>query len=199
MPCPGRPWSTTCRPATTASHSVHRRCRSRLGRDEADRPRSTRPAFNGPVVRSAVEVASFAGLDVTATALARALCRHWDRPEVTIDLEGHGRPDDEDLSRTVGWFTEIAPVTLPALPGEAPLRALERIRGILDLPRSHGPKGEVVLNHLGRTVPPPREGWRHEPAKWPNRAARPAPVPDRGQLPPGRRPPLHLDRRLGSR
>jgi amino acid adenylation domain-containing protein len=140
---------------------------ARRGRPAEVHPR---PAFNGPVVRSAVEVASFAGLDVTATALARALCRHWDRPEVTIDLEGHGRPDDEDLSRTVGWFTEIAPVTLPALPGEAPLRALERIRGILDLPRSHGPKGEVVLNHLGRTVPPPREGWRHEPAKWPNRA-----------------------------
>lgn len=140
---------------------------ARRGRPAEVHPR---PAFDGPVVRSVVEVGSFAGLDVTATALARALCRLWDRPEVTIDLEAHGRPDDEDLSRTVGWFTEIAPVTLPAPPGEAPLLTLERVRRILDLPRSHGPKGEIVLNHLGRTVPPPREGWRHEPAPWPNRA-----------------------------
>ncbi len=129
-----------------------------------------RPGFDGPVVRWAADVAGVAGLDVTATALARVLCRLWDRPEVTIDLEGHGRPDDEDLSRTVGWFTEIAPVTLPAPPGEAPLVTLARVRGLLDLPRSHGPTGEVVLNHLGRTVPPPQDGWRHKPAPWPNRA-----------------------------
>uniref|UniRef100_UPI001C5E6209 non-ribosomal peptide synthetase n=1 Tax=Nonomuraea guangzhouensis TaxID=1291555 RepID=UPI001C5E6209 len=41
---------------------------------------------------------------------------------LVIDLERHGREevaDGDDLSRTVGWFTAIAPVRLPAVSGAA--------------------------------------------------------------------------------
>ncbi|MEO0515666.1 MAG: amino acid adenylation domain-containing protein [Cyanobacteria bacterium P01_A01_bin.116] len=34
-----------------------------------------------------------------------------------ISLEGHGRPDDQDLSRTVGWLTTLYPVLLKLPPG----------------------------------------------------------------------------------
>ncbi|GLZ29127.1 hypothetical protein Lesp02_13170 [Lentzea sp. NBRC 105346] len=50
--------------------------------------------------------------EVLLTALAVALSR-WGADAV-IDLEGHGRHEDEgvDLSRTVGWFTSLYPVRL---------------------------------------------------------------------------------------
>ncbi|WP_268891514.1 non-ribosomal peptide synthase/polyketide synthase [Lentzea tibetensis] len=53
--------------------------------------------------------------DVLLTALGRVLA-HWTGHErVLVDLEGHGREeflDGVDLSRTVGWFTTMFPVTL---------------------------------------------------------------------------------------
>ncbi|MFE9746688.1 non-ribosomal peptide synthase/polyketide synthase [Saccharothrix saharensis] len=52
--------------------------------------------------------------DVLLAALAWALSRWTGSPRVAVDLEGHGREDvlDVDLSRTVGWFTTVFPVTL---------------------------------------------------------------------------------------
>ncbi|RRO84029.1 condensation domain-containing protein, partial [Corynebacterium bovis] len=44
-----------------------------------------------------------------------------DAPNWAVDVEGHGRPDDTDVSRTVGWFTTVAPVALPA--GDDPVAA----------------------------------------------------------------------------
>ncbi|RRO81785.1 non-ribosomal peptide synthetase [Corynebacterium bovis] len=44
-----------------------------------------------------------------------------DAPSWAVDVEGHGRPDDTDVSRTVGWFTTVAPVALPA--GDDPVAA----------------------------------------------------------------------------
>ncbi|MDQ3898410.1 MAG: amino acid adenylation domain-containing protein [Actinomycetota bacterium] len=55
--------------------------------------------------------------DVLLAALAWALSRWTGRDSVSIDLEGHGREDvfdGVDLSRTVGWFTTVFPVTLDA-------------------------------------------------------------------------------------
>ncbi|MFE3578025.1 amino acid adenylation domain-containing protein [Streptomyces vinaceus] len=52
--------------------------------------------------------------DVLLAALARVLGGRAGAP-VTVALEGHGREElfaDVDLSRTVGWFTTIHPVTL---------------------------------------------------------------------------------------
>ena len=73
---------------------------------------------------------------------------------ISIDVEGHGRHDevgrDVDLSRTVGWFTTISPVTLAVggltwaqvVAGEAGLGALikdakEQLRAVPD-PLSYG-------------------------------------------------------------
>ncbi|MGE0296504.1 MAG: amino acid adenylation domain-containing protein [Pseudonocardia sp.] len=66
--------------------------------------------------------------DVLLSALALALGRD-DRTAVLVDLEGHGREGDAagglDLSRTIGWFTTIAPVRLD--PG--PVGREELLRG----------------------------------------------------------------------
>ena len=53
--------------------------------------------------------------DVLLTALARVVGEWSGSGEVLVDLEGHGREDlfaGVDVSRTVGWFTNIYPVVL---------------------------------------------------------------------------------------
>ncbi len=73
--------------------------------------------------------------DVLLTALGRVL-RDWTGDPVTVALEGHGREelfDDVDLSRTVGWFTTIHPVTLDVPDGDwgQALKAVkERLRAV---------------------------------------------------------------------
>ncbi|WP_432010894.1 non-ribosomal peptide synthase/polyketide synthase [Streptomyces cucumeris] len=52
--------------------------------------------------------------DVLLAALALALARWTGRGRVAVELEGHGREDvveGADLSRTVGWFTTMYPVS----------------------------------------------------------------------------------------
>ena len=52
--------------------------------------------------------------DVLLSAVAIALAR-WSGPKVRLALEGHGRValfEDVDVSRTVGWFTTLLPVSL---------------------------------------------------------------------------------------
>ncbi|MCA1217775.1 condensation domain-containing protein, partial [Streptomyces sp. 8L] len=68
--------------------------------------------------------------DVLLAALGRVL-GEWAGEPVTIALEGHGREelfDDVDLSRTVGWFTTIYPVTLdvPEGPWPSALKAVKK-------------------------------------------------------------------------
>jgi non-ribosomal peptide synthase protein (TIGR01720 family) len=53
--------------------------------------------------------------DVLLSAFALALARWREDDLVRLDLEGHGREEvvkGVDLSRTVGWFTTVYPVTL---------------------------------------------------------------------------------------
>nr|WP_033438617.1 non-ribosomal peptide synthetase [Saccharothrix sp. NRRL B-16314] len=57
--------------------------------------------------------------DILLTALAVAVGSRLDRPDLLVDLEGHGREDiaediaeGVDVSRTVGWFTTMYPVRL---------------------------------------------------------------------------------------
>ncbi len=114
--------------------------------------------------------------DALVMALAMVV-REWaGQPTVTIDLEGHGREDlgpDFDVSRTVGWFTTIFPVTVTfdAYPGDlgAALRQTkEQLRRVPRRGLSHGvlrylaagqvgralsemPAAEVSLNYLGLT------------------------------------------------
>ncbi|MEU1066673.1 non-ribosomal peptide synthetase [Streptomyces albidoflavus] len=128
--------------------------------------------------------------DLVLAGLARVLARWTGQRAVTVDLEGHGREDlfeEVDLSRTVGWFTTLYPVSLD-LPGEeagsgAPedWKALARAvrRGLRATPGNGlghgalrrlaeggavpgGPGAEVVFNYHGQTdLPHDPEGLFH--------------------------------------
>ncbi|MFD7749027.1 non-ribosomal peptide synthetase [Streptomyces sp. NPDC059698] len=135
--------------------------------------------------------------DVLLTALAVALAR-WrrdrgqDQTFARIELEGHGREGrfiaeaagfEPELSRTVGWFTTLFPVTVD--PGAAPdltdpdylVTALKAVKedlarvpanglsyGVLrhlggDLPA--GPAPQVLFNYLGRFGAGSDGDWQH--------------------------------------
>jgi len=69
--------------------------------------------------------------DLLLTALAKALTKWSGSTSLTLALEGHGREEiaeDLDLSRTVGWFTTIFPVTLTLGGARAPGDALPTIK-----------------------------------------------------------------------
>jgi non-ribosomal peptide synthase protein (TIGR01720 family) len=88
--------------------------------------------------------------DVLLAALARALARWTGRARVSLDLEGHGREDlfdGVDLSRTVGWFTTMFPVTLDVPPEEG---------GGFGESSSLSPD----LARGARSCDPPEEDWR---------------------------------------
>ncbi|WP_223165474.1 non-ribosomal peptide synthetase [Lentzea indica] len=114
--------------------------------------------------------------DVLLTGLAVALAK-WrrdngqDQTFAHVELEGHGRegrfvPLDPDLSRTVGWFTTLFPVTVD--PGQIDdlAAALKRVKEDLAQVPSNGvsygalkylgrnefdvPRPQVLFNYLGR-------------------------------------------------
>ncbi|WP_394839419.1 amino acid adenylation domain-containing protein [Pendulispora rubella] len=73
-------------------------------------------------------------LEALASALAASLSEWMPREGITLWLEGHGRDElDErvDLSRSVGWFTAIYPVTFDASEDRA-----QRIRAAKDAIRA---------------------------------------------------------------
>ena len=83
--------------------------------------------------------------ELLLAALGRALCRWSGAERVRVDVEGHGRSgpfDDLDLSRTVGWFTTVRPVTLAS--ADALGRAKEELRRA-----PHDGIGYGVLRYLG--------------------------------------------------
>ena len=108
--------------------------------------------------------------------------RDWTGADaLTVEMEGHGRPDlspDLDLSRTVGWLTAAYPVhlaTSDTRPGEVLRMVKETLRrvpndgigcGVLrmagDLPPA--PPAQVRFNHLGRTAGLLEEGALLRPA-----------------------------------
>ncbi len=66
--------------------------------------------------------------DVLLAALAHAVTRWTGGDRISVDLEGHGREeifDEIDVSRTVGWFTTVHPVTI-TVPPDQPWRQLVR-------------------------------------------------------------------------
>jgi len=103
--------------------------------------------------------------DILLAALALALQEWTGNNQCTIDLETHGRVDlfkEIDLSRTVGWFTNIHPLSL-TLPLEGDLGATlktvnaQRIPnegigyGLLSYLRGESlPKGNILFNYLGQ-------------------------------------------------
>ena len=87
--------------------------------------------------------------DLLLTALGRALCNWTGEQRIRIDLEGHGREDlfdDLDLSRTVGWFTSLYPVSIEPQGdvGAALKRVKESLRRVPDRGLGFG-----VLKYLG--------------------------------------------------
>ncbi|WP_353107594.1 amino acid adenylation domain-containing protein [Gordonia sp. (in: high G+C Gram-positive bacteria)] len=121
----------------------------------------------------AISAAAAAISGTVADVLAAALLRAMDGDTLVIDLEGHGRetghlPEDLDLSRTVGWFTTVAPVRLHTRPHVDVDRLLkdvkEQIRAVPDRGIGYGalyahrpdadlsdaPARQILFNYLGR-------------------------------------------------
>jgi len=113
--------------------------------------------------------------DLMLAALADVVTDFSGDDAVRINLEGHGREtpaDDMDLSRTVGWFTSLYPVTLRRAHSNAPRAWIqetkELLRGIPAGGLSYGvlrwlaseesvrqrladlPRPEVCFNYLGQ-------------------------------------------------
>jgi amino acid adenylation domain-containing protein/non-ribosomal peptide synthase protein (TIGR01720 family) len=156
---------------------------------------------------TAVPAAANADVTETLVTAVHLAVHRWrvgrsgtaDSPLV-LDLERHGRdgwPADLDLSRTVGWFTSIAPVRLPAPESDDPITALkatkERLRAAPDgglgfgqlrycnprtaaaLGRLPGP--QLLFNYLGRWAADGNADWDSAPEV---DALRGAPDPDLG-------------------
>jgi non-ribosomal peptide synthase protein (TIGR01720 family) len=113
--------------------------------------------------------------DALLTALTQTLARWTGSRAVLVDLEGHGRADlfdDLDLSRTVGWFTAVYPVSLDledaSGPGEALMTVKEQLRRVPGRGIGYGllrylseddqvvqqlrelPQPQVIFNYLGQ-------------------------------------------------
>ncbi|GLY50354.1 hypothetical protein Lesp01_40100 [Lentzea sp. NBRC 102530] len=89
--------------------------------------------------------------DVLLAALASALSRFTGQRTVSLDMEGHGREDviGADLSRTVGWFTTLYPVSLTLPDDGASWRDLVKaVRRQLRTVPGNG-FGFAALKHLG--------------------------------------------------
>ena len=87
--------------------------------------------------------------EVLAAALAQVLSEWTGRPRVLVDMEGHGREEvveGVDLTRTVGWFTSLYPVTLEAGGGTAGA-VLGRVKEHLRTVPNRG-IGYGLLRHL---------------------------------------------------
>ncbi|MEV4516217.1 non-ribosomal peptide synthase/polyketide synthase [Dactylosporangium sp. NPDC049525] len=161
------------------------------------------PEVTGPLLTT---VPAAAGTDVTATLVAalRIAVSRWragrggdPTAALTVDLERHGREefDGTDLSRTVGWFTAVAPVRLPAVPdGPQALADVHRLvtaapdnglgfgllryanaRTAPALARLGTP--QVLFNYLGRFPAVSEMDWDTAPEA---DALRTAPDPDLG-------------------
>ncbi|HEY4457772.1 MAG TPA: amino acid adenylation domain-containing protein [Pseudonocardiaceae bacterium] len=86
--------------------------------------------------------------DVILTAAARTFAV-WLGGPATIDVERHGRdgaPDDLDLSRTVGWFTQVLPLRIDDLA----LSAVKEQLRALPAQGSAASVSPVVVNYHGR-------------------------------------------------
>ncbi|HEV3080109.1 MAG TPA: condensation domain-containing protein, partial [Gemmataceae bacterium] len=126
--------------------------------------------------------------DVLLTGFALAVAQWRQRrglpvnDAVTINLEGHGREEifpGVDLSRTVGWFTSLFPVTLDPGQSDDPGRALktikEQLRKIPDSGLGYGllrysnlqtaaelatlPSPQLGFNYLGRFDAARNKDW----------------------------------------
>jgi non-ribosomal peptide synthase protein (TIGR01720 family) len=139
-----------------------------------------------PLLTSVPALAKTDVTDVLVAALRVAVSRWHERhnrdgsADLLMDLERHGRQEivpGVDLSRTVGWFTSIAPVRLPASPDVlSTLKAVkERLRSMPDGGIGYGMlrysnaqvapllagagQPQVLFNYLGRFDISPQSDW----------------------------------------
>jgi amino acid adenylation domain-containing protein/non-ribosomal peptide synthase protein (TIGR01720 family) len=98
-------------------------------------------------------------LDILVAALLESFRKTFsDRPTVTVHNEGHGRePFDvnQDLTRTVGWFSTISPIPLP-VSSEDTTDIVSTIRWVKDVRERTPGKGQPYfaysqLTEAGRT------------------------------------------------
>lgn len=114
--------------------------------------------------------------EVLVTALAQTLSQWTNSRSVLLDLEGHGREEifpDVDLTRTVGWFTTIFPVSIDLKDSSGVINSLrqvkEQLRAIPNRGIGYGllrylsgnaenaealnqqPQAEIRFNYLGQT------------------------------------------------
>ncbi len=98
-------------------------------------------------------------LAVLLTALSRALAARHGSGQLPIELELHGREEDEeaaDISRTVGWFAAFGPMALPVSAGmttaaitAALMAARPGITPRAYLAASGVPRPQIGLNYAG--------------------------------------------------
>ncbi|MFE5571365.1 amino acid adenylation domain-containing protein [Amycolatopsis japonica] len=123
--------------------------------------------------------------EVLLATLAGAVTRWRGGTAVVVDVEGHGREplEDMDLSRTLGWFTDVHPLRLDTAgadtPGQLMKQVKENVRAVLDGGLGYGmlrylddeagkvlaalPSPEIGFNYLGRFSPRPdgdAEPWQ---------------------------------------
>ncbi len=103
--------------------------------------------------------------EVLLTALVLAFRKWTGERGLRLALEGHGREEELvgglDLSRTVGWFTSLYPVSLEVAeggPGETLKAVKERLRSV-----PHHGVGYGVLRYLGAAEARQRLGARPDP------------------------------------
>ncbi|MFF2744146.1 non-ribosomal peptide synthase/polyketide synthase [Kitasatospora sp. NPDC058048] len=130
--------------------------------------------------------------DVLLSALGRTLARWCGRDCVLIGVEGHGREDlfaDQDLSRTVGWFTAEFPLALHVDPGAGwhdTLRSVkEQLRAVPLRGLSHGALRHLHPSALPAGAAAPLIGFNYH-GQWDSRSAA-ADGLLRGSLPPAGR------------
>ncbi|OQS34427.1 hypothetical protein B0T40_15085 [Chromobacterium haemolyticum] len=107
--------------------------------------------------------------EMLLTAALGAL-RDWlDADALVLTMEGHGRDDEAlDLSRTVGWFTALYPLTVTGLAEASPPRLLRRVKQALRAVPAGGagygalrqavdaralaamPEPQIAFNYLGQ-------------------------------------------------
>lgn len=94
--------------------------------------------------------------EILLATLAQVIGKWAGSASVLVDLEGHGRVttfEDVDLTRSVGWFTSIYPVTLPVEAGALSAQALNVVKEQLRQVPAEG-LGYGVLRYLNDETGP---------------------------------------------
>ncbi|KAF1848737.1 nonribosomal peptide synthase [Cucurbitaria berberidis CBS 394.84] len=108
-------------------------------------------------------------LDILVAALFESFRKVFpDRTTITIHNEGHGREpfkSSQDLSRTVGWFSTLTPISLP-VPPEETTDIVSTIRWVKDVRARTPDKGRPYFAYRNLT----EEGHTRFASHWPAEA-----------------------------